>query len=82
MEEEYYVIQNMWSGDAMVFWKEGCSGYTTNFEKAHKFTLEEARRNCRKSERIFNWNELTKLTTKVINAEIQPTVWKHEVETN
>jgi hypothetical protein len=77
--EEFYVIQNGWVGDFMIFWREGRAGYTSNFEKTHKFTLEEAKRTCRDFERIFSWNELEKLTTKGINSEIQQTVWDHEV---
>jgi hypothetical protein len=80
MEESYYVIQNSWSGDAMVFWREGRAGYTTNFDKVHKFTLEEAQRTARSNERIFSWNELKELTTKVINSEIQPSVWDFEIK--
>lgn len=80
MNKEFYVIQNGWSGDAMVFWREECAGYTSNFEKVHKFTLDEAKKTCRDFERIFSWNELQRLTTKIINSEIQPTVWKYQIE--
>lgn len=79
VEEQFYVIHNSWSGDAMVFWREGRAGYTADWERVHKFTLEEAQNTARKSERIFNWNELDKLTSKVINPELKQEVWKHEI---
>lgn len=80
MEEKYYVIQSGWSGDSMMFWREGRSGYTSNFDKVHKFTLEEAKRTVRDFERVFSWDELDRLTTRSVNPEIEPKVWDYLIE--
>lgn len=80
MENKYYIIQNGWSGDCMIFWREGHAGYTTNFDKVHKFTLEEAQRTARDFERIFSWDDLQEHTTKVINPEVQSKVWDYQIE--
>lgn len=36
-----YVLQSGYIGNAMCFWKESCSGFTTNVEEAGKFTYDE-----------------------------------------
>jgi tagatose-1,6-bisphosphate aldolase non-catalytic subunit AgaZ/GatZ len=80
MEEKYYVIQSGWSGDSMMFWREGRAGYTSNFEKVHKFTLDEAMKTARSNERIFSWDGLKENVTTCINVEVKPEVWDHEIE--
>jgi tagatose-1,6-bisphosphate aldolase non-catalytic subunit AgaZ/GatZ len=82
MEEKYYVIQSGWSGNSMMFWREGRAGYTSNFEKVHKFSLEEAIRTSRSHERIFSWGGLKENITTCINVEVKPEVWNHEIKNN
>lgn len=43
MRNEEYLLQNSWSGDNPLWWKEGHAGYTVDVNKAHRFTYEEAR---------------------------------------
>lgn len=40
---EVYLLQNSWSGNVPLWWKEGGAGYTLDVTKAHRFTYEEAK---------------------------------------
>lgn len=40
--ESSYYIQNGFDGNAMVWWREGGRGYTTNLKEAGKYSEEEA----------------------------------------
>jgi len=41
MTDEFY-LQCGYSGNDLLFWKKGRSGYTTNLDDAHVFTRKEA----------------------------------------
>lgn len=40
--EEKWLLQNGYVGNSVLWWKRGMRGYTTNIDKAHIFTEEEA----------------------------------------
>jgi nitrogen fixation-related uncharacterized protein len=42
--EKLYYIQNGYIGNAVLWWGIDSKGYTTDFEKAGKYTKEEAKR--------------------------------------
>jgi hypothetical protein len=43
MTQKYYLQDSrQYVGNDMLFWRKGRSGYTTNLDEAHEFTLEEA----------------------------------------
>lgn len=47
--EPKYYIQNWkagYLGNAIVFWKKGCNGYTEDLDNAEIFSEEDARRIC------------------------------------
>jgi hypothetical protein len=47
--EKLYYIQNKaagYIGNAIVFWAQDRRGYTSNLDKAHQFTAEEAKVIC------------------------------------
>jgi len=41
-QEYYYLWNGGYVGNAMLWWRKGGAGYTTNLDEAHKFTKEEA----------------------------------------
>lgn len=45
-----YYIQNRnagFLGNAIMFWRKGCNGYTANLDDAEIFTEEEAKKICK-----------------------------------
>jgi hypothetical protein len=43
VKEKLYYIQNGWLGNAIVWWAKDRKGYTTDIEKAGKYTKDEAK---------------------------------------
>jgi len=43
-KEELYYIQNGWVGNAILWWGKESFGYTTEIDKAGKYTKEEAKK--------------------------------------
>jgi len=44
----YYVRNEGFLGNALIWWKEGRNGYTCDINNAHKFTKEEAESVCKR----------------------------------
>ena len=54
----------------MIFWREGKAGYTSNIDKAHQFTYEEAVKTIGSSDhKLISWNYLQSIATRQINAD-------------
>jgi hypothetical protein len=47
-EKMYYVRNEGYLGNALIWWTKGCNGYTCDIINAHKFTAEEAERTCKR----------------------------------
>lgn len=47
-EKMYYVRNEGYLGNALIWWKKGCNGYTCDIRDAHKFTEEEAESTCKR----------------------------------
>lgn len=47
-EKMYYVRNEGYLGNALMWWKKGCSGYTCDIRDAHKFTEKEAESTCKR----------------------------------
>lgn len=43
MNEKLYYIQNGWVGNAILWWAKDSKGYTTEIDKAGKYTKEEVK---------------------------------------
>jgi hypothetical protein len=46
-EELYYVRNEGFLGNALLWWTKGCNGYTCDINDAHKFTREQAEKTCK-----------------------------------
>lgn len=46
MEKMFYVRNEGYLGNALIWWKKGRNGYTCDINDAHKFTYEEAQGVC------------------------------------
>lgn len=46
----YYIRNEGYVGNALVWWGEGGRGYTTDIRKAGKFTKEQAQNICKRPE--------------------------------
>jgi len=70
-EQGMYLIWNRtYVGNSLVFWREGKAGYTTDIDKAHKFTHEQALSTIGSSDhKLISWDYLQKIATKQINNE-------------
>ena len=53
-KDEYY-LQNGCVGNAMLWWRKNCAGYTTDLNDAHVFTKEEAVRQNRERGEDVPW---------------------------
>jgi hypothetical protein len=47
-EKMYYVRNEGFLGNALLWWTKGCNGYTCDINNAHKFTREEAESTCKR----------------------------------
>jgi len=47
-EKMYYVRNEGYLGNALMWWAEGCKGYTCDIRNAHKFTAEKAESTCKR----------------------------------
>lgn len=47
-QKMYYVRNEGYLGNALLWWKKGCNGYTCDIRDAHKFTFEEAQSICKR----------------------------------
>ena len=53
-KEMYYIRNEGYLGNALIWWKEDRRGYTCDINKAHKFTITEAVNICKiRSEDTF-----------------------------
>ena len=50
MEELYYVRNEGYLGNALIWWAKNRKGYTCDINNAHKFTKEEAEKVCQRQE--------------------------------
>jgi len=50
MEKKYYIRTEGFSGNSLIWWRPNSGGYTTDLNKAGKYTKEEAENICRKSQ--------------------------------
>jgi hypothetical protein len=48
MEEMYYIRNEGYLGNALIWWKKGSNGYTCDIRNAEKFTKEEAEKICKR----------------------------------
>jgi len=49
MPVEYYYVRNEgYLGNALLWWRKGRNGYTCDINNAHKFTKEEAEDVCKR----------------------------------
>jgi hypothetical protein len=49
MSEKMYYVRNEGSlGNALIWWKKGCNGYTCDIRYAEKFTKEKAEKICKR----------------------------------
>ncbi len=48
--EKYYIRNEGYIGNALVWWKEGNNGYTSDIRQAGKYSLEEVKRICKRAE--------------------------------
>ena len=46
MEEKYYIRNEGYLGNALMWWKEGNNGYTCDIRQAGKYTKEQAENIC------------------------------------
>lgn len=51
-KEKLYYIQNGWVGNAVLWWGKDSHGYTTEIDKAGKFTKEETKKIIQRPEDI------------------------------
>ena len=47
-EKMYYVRNEGYLGNALIWWTKGRKGYTCDIRNAHKFTAEEAEITCKR----------------------------------
>jgi hypothetical protein len=47
-EEMYYIRNEGYVGNALLWWCENSGGYTTDIRKAGKYTLERAKQICKR----------------------------------
>jgi hypothetical protein len=47
-EKMYYVRNEGYLGNALIWWKKGSNGYTCDIRDAEKFTKEEAEKTCKR----------------------------------
>ena len=45
-EKKYYIRNDGYLGNALIWWKKGRNGYTCDIRDAEKFTKEDAKKNC------------------------------------
>lgn len=50
MEGKYYIRNEGFVGNAIIWWGENGKGYTTDIRKAGKYTLEQAEKICKRDE--------------------------------
>ena len=48
MEEKYYIRNEGYLGNALMWWKEGNNGYTCDIRQAGKYTKEQAENICKR----------------------------------
>jgi len=46
--DRYYVRNEGFLGNALLWWKKGCNGYTCDIRDAHVFTKDEAESICKR----------------------------------
>lgn len=49
-EDKYYIRNEGYLGNALIWWAKGNSGYTCDINKAGKYTEEEAKSKCKRPE--------------------------------
>lgn len=47
-QKMYYVRNEGYLGNALIWWKKGCNGYTCDIRDAEKFTREQAESTCKR----------------------------------
>ena len=47
MEEKYYIRNEGYLGNALMWWREGNKGYTCDIREAGKYTKEQAENICK-----------------------------------
>ena len=48
MEEMYYIRNDGYSGNALIWWREGGKGYTSDIREAGKYTKDRAENICKR----------------------------------
>ena len=69
-----YLLQNGWVGNAPLWWKQSCAGYTTDVNRAHRFTRDEAYRQhrCRPEDRPWPLETVLMGLESSMNQELIP----------
>lgn len=69
-KKKYLVWSRAYVGNSLVFWREGKAGYTTDIDKAHKFTYEKAIETIGSSDhRLISWEYLQMISTRQIHGD-------------
>lgn len=59
-------------GNDVLFWAKDHNGYTTNIDKAHKFSAEDAKNqeNKRSTDRAIPWSEVVQASRRAVDFQI------------
>ena len=72
-ESDTYLVQNGYSGNAILFWAKGCAGYTPNLENAHQFSKDELLKcfglDIREDEIIWPYKECAEGKITVVDSQ-------------
>lgn len=82
----YYIRNEGYLGNALMWWTKGCNGYTCDIRNAHKFTEEEAKKQCEsryqdtayECDYIDNLEESHKLIIDCQYVDEEKRLWKHK----
>ena len=68
IEETYLVWSKQYVGNSLLFWREGKAGYTTDINKAHHFTYEDALKIQDGSDhKLIPYSHLNKIATRQVH---------------
>lgn len=56
MEEQYYLQNKGFVGNALIWWAKDSRGYTTDIREAHRFSKEEAIKQAKMREEDVAWS--------------------------
>lgn len=71
-EESYLVWTKNYVGNSLIFWRQGRAGYTTDMDKAHRFTYEEAKKiqdGCHGDHQLIALSHLNAIATRQVHSD-------------